>query len=309
MSIHIGYDLENTLEIGKLFSVHYFEYSKDFCFHGEKHNFWELVYVDKGEVTATADDREIILSQGHVIFHKPNEWHNIRANGKTAPNVAIVSFECTSPAMDFFANRVLKAGQEHKILISKILSEYTNGFSTPLNDIFITTLEHKEPRAVGCNQLLKQYICELLILFLRQSTPPIQRRSFAVNNSGSMLNILESFMMDHISESMSIDRLVNYSGLSRMGVNRLFKINYGISPIQYFIHTKIELAKKYLREDNYNISQISELLGYSSVHYFSLQFKKETGMSPTEYSTSIKAMSPLDSAALEFKAPKKIKTP
>ena len=71
----------------------------------------------------------------------------------------------------------------------------------------------------------------------------------------------------------------------------------------------IELAKKYLREDNYNISQIAELLGYSSVHYFSLQFKKETGMSPSEYSTSIKAMSPLDIATLEFQSPKKTDTP
>ena len=51
-----------------------------------------------------------------------------------------------------------------------------------------------------------------------------------------------------------------------------------------------QLAKKYLREDNYNISQISEILGYSGIHYFSRQFKKVTGMSPTEYSISIKAM-------------------
>ena len=60
--------------------------------------------------------------------------------------------------------------------------------------------------------------------------------------------------------------------------------------MEYFINLKIDLAKKYLREDNYNISQISEILGYSGIHYFSRQFKKATGMSPTEYSTSIKAM-------------------
>jgi len=113
-------------------------------------------------------------------------------------------------------------------------------------------------------------------------------------------------MMDHIMGNVTIENLMKYSGLNRMGVNRIFKQNYGISPIQYFIKLKIELAKKYLREDNYNISQVSELLGYSSVHYFSLQFKKTTGMSPTEYSTSIKAMSPLDSASQEFLTPVKL---
>ena len=309
MSTHTGHTLDTAIEIEKLFSVHYFEYSKDFRFHGEKHDFWEIVYVDKGEITASADDREITLSQGHVIFHKPNEWHNICANGKTAPNVAIVSFECNSPAMDFFCNRGMKAGQEHKSLISKIISEYTNAFSTPLGDIFTTSLEPKDSTIIGAEQLIRQYLCEFLILFLRQSSPGVQHRSFTVNSSNSTLNILENYMVDHIAEIMTIERLMKYSGLNRMGVNRLFKSNYGVSPIQYFIYLKIELAKKYIREDNYNISQIAELLGYSSIHYFSLQFKKTTGMSPSEYSTSIKAMSPLDSASQEFKPPKRIQTP
>ncbi|MBE7023420.1 MAG: helix-turn-helix transcriptional regulator [Clostridia bacterium] len=302
-----GFELGIAIQIGKLFSVHYFEYSKNFSFHGEKHNFWEFVYVDKGEVTVTAGEKDIVLSQGNVIFHKPDEWHNVRANGKIAPNVAIVSFECESPAMKFFEGKVLKVGQEQKNLISKIISEYTNAFSTPLGNIFTEELKLKEAPDIGAEQLIKQYIGEFLILFLRQKAPAIQHKSFTVNNSSSMVNILENFMMAHISETMSIDRLMKYSGLNRMGVNRLFKYHYGVSPIQYFIQLKIELAKKYIREDNYNITQISELLGYSSIHYFSIQFKKTTGMTPSEYSNSIKAMSPLDSASQEFLKPERIK--
>ena len=149
---YIGFELENAIDIGKIYSVHYFEYSKDFIFHGEKHDFWEFVYVDKGEITATADDREIILSQGNVIFHQPDQWHNIRANGKIAPNVAIASFECNSPAMNFFKDKVMKVGQEQKILISKIISEYTNAFTTPLGDIFTSELTAKEESIIGSQQ-------------------------------------------------------------------------------------------------------------------------------------------------------------
>ena len=53
---------------------------------------------------------------------------------------------------------------------------------------------------------------------------------------------------------------------------------------------KTEVAKKYLREANYNITQIAEMLGYANIHYFSRQFKKTTGMTPTEYAISIRAM-------------------
>ncbi len=301
-----GVELEDVIKIGKLYSVHYFEYGKDFRFKGEKHDFWEFVYVDKGEVTATAGERDIVLQQGNVIFHKPNEWHNIRANGKIAPNVAIVSFECDSKEMSFFEGKVLKVGQEQKILISKIISEFTNSFFTALGDIYAPKPERKAETVVGAEQMIKQHLSEFLLLFLRQNTIATQHRTFTVNNSNSILNIMENYMIDHITGNVTIENLMKYSGLNRMGVNRIFKQNYGVSPIQYFIKLKIELAKKYLREDNYNISQVSEILGYSSIHYFSLQFKKTTGMSPTEYSTSIKAMSPLDSASQEFLTPAKI---
>ena len=40
-----------------------------------------------------------------------------------------------------------------------------------------------------------------------------------------------------------------------------------------------------------NFTQISETLGYSSIHYFSRQFKKLTNMTPSEYASSIKALS------------------
>ena len=63
-----------------------------------------------------------------------------------------------------------------------------------------------------------------------------------------------------------------------------------MGPIEYFISTKIDLAKKLLREDNMNITEIAEFLGYSGIHYFSRQFKKTTGMSPRQYSISIKSL-------------------
>ena len=53
---------------------------------------------------------------------------------------------------------------------------------------------------------------------------------------------------------------------------------------------KIELAKRYLRDENHNITQIAEMLGYSGIHYFSRQFKKVTDMTPTEYLVSIKSL-------------------
>ena len=47
---YIGVQLEDSIHIDELYTVHYFEYMNNFSFAGESHNFWEFLYVDKGEV-------------------------------------------------------------------------------------------------------------------------------------------------------------------------------------------------------------------------------------------------------------------
>ena len=51
---------------------------------------------------------------------------------------------------------------------------------------------------------------------------------------------------------------------------------------------KMKEAKKLIREGNHNITQISEILGYSSIHHFTRMFKRVTGFSPTMYKTSVR---------------------
>lgn len=75
-----------------------------FYFPGESHPFWEFVCVDKGEVTIGAGDRSFVLTRGQIVFHRPDEFHWVRAGGKAAPNLIVISFSTGSPLMDFSAN-------------------------------------------------------------------------------------------------------------------------------------------------------------------------------------------------------------
>lgn len=290
MPNYIGSSLKNEISIDKLYSVHYFEFHRSYKFIGESHNFWEFVYADKGDVIVSSDSKKFILKQGNIVFHKPNEWHNLCANDNVSPNIAIVSFECTSPAMNFFENKVIAIEQEQKLIISKIISEYTNAFSTPLDNPNTKQLERKPNAVIGSEQLIRHYITELLISFLRQHTPALQPPLLNIGTDNPLFSLLTNYMVEHISETITIHDLTEYSGYNKTTISSTFKKCAHTSVINYFIKLKIDLAKKHLREADYNISQISEMLGYSSIHYFSRQFKKITGMSPSEYSSSIKAM-------------------
>jgi AraC-like DNA-binding protein len=63
----------------------------------------------------------------------------------------------------------------------------------------------------------------------------------------------------------------------------LFREKHGGGAIAYFIELKIDEAKRLIRKGNMNFSEIASSLGFNSLHYFSRQFKKVTGMPPTEF--------------------------
>ena len=95
---YVKTQLQNVINISKIVTVHYYEFDKNFVFDGESHNFWEMVYIDKGRVQVRRDEATLVLSQGEILFHAPNEFHSIRALD-SAPNFFVVSFVCHSPLM------------------------------------------------------------------------------------------------------------------------------------------------------------------------------------------------------------------
>jgi len=96
MKNYFQYKLNNLISVSKIITIHYFEFDKNFCTQGEAHNFWEIVYAEKENLLCSADGKQIVWEQGELLFHKPNEFHTLAANGKNAPNVFIISFVCKS---------------------------------------------------------------------------------------------------------------------------------------------------------------------------------------------------------------------
>lgn len=78
--------------------------------------------------------------------------------------------------------------------------------------------------------------------------------------------------------------------VGRSQLQKIFKEQCNLGIIEYFSILKINTSKELIRTKHMNFTQIAEQLGYTSIHYFSRQFKKITGMTPSEYASSIKAM-------------------
>lgn len=157
--------LESRVKIDGVYTVHYFEYTKDFAYSGEIHNFWEIVYADKKRLYITAGAKEICLEVGQLYIHKPNEFHNLRC--EHAANSVIVSFDCDCPELISIAGMVITCGSDERRLIGGIVKESLEAFSTPLGMPYTRVMEKSGGGSFCCEQMVRLYIEQLLILLVR----------------------------------------------------------------------------------------------------------------------------------------------
>ena len=289
--------LEDSVTINRIISVHYFQYMSDFSFPGESHDFWELVCVDRGEIDALAGDRRLTLKKGNILFHKPNEFHNVLTNGKVSPSLVVIGFECHSPAIKSFEDQLMSVQDTEKELMAQIIVEARNTFSGRLDDPYQEELIfNSEPLTFGSAQLISHYLEQLMIHLYRRyfsySLPVRSSRFLAEASSGNdTYNRIVRYMEEHLGERMTIDRICRDNLVGCSQLQKLFRDTKGCGVIEFFSMMKIDTAKQMIRDNQLNFTQIADRLGYNSIHYFSRQFKQITTMTPSEYATSIRLLS------------------
>ncbi len=290
----LGYEktrLHPLIVVDSIVTVHYFEYSSNYYFSGEAHDFWEFLYVDKGEVFVMADTKKRLLRTRDIIFHQPMEFHNVSANGIVAPNLSVVAFECTSPAMDFFKDKVLQVTEKQHNYIADIIDTAYQLFDSPLDDPELKHLTVKNDETVfaGYEQLLKSSL-ELLLLDMLQSDKGESRIAATVYQKESDIDLYARtlrYFEEHVRDQLTVEVISDAMLAGRSHLQKLFHEKTGSGIIENFSRMKIQYARQIIREGRLNFTELAEYLGYSSLYYFSRQFKKLTGMTPSEYSKSI----------------------
>lgn len=282
------FKIVTIINVSKIVSIHYYEWGKNFIFDGESHDFWELVYVDSGEVDITADDNTHHLKQGDIIFHRPNEFHSIKTNSESIANVFVISFVSKSEAMDFFNSYRAAVPSKLRKHITALIDECEQTFF--LMDTFDSTLIIKENPPIAGPQMVKNALEQLLIMLIRSEQTSPNRHIFPTKES--MNNHLVSQMLtiidEHLYSRITVSELCGALGYSRAYLSKIFKESTDHTIADYIMKRKIKEAKKLIREDKYNFTQISELLCFDNPHYFSRAFKRTANMSPSEYKISVK---------------------
>lgn len=279
-------ELNKPLTIDGIYTIHYFEYTKDFAYSGELHDFWEIVYADKKSVVITSGSKEMTLSAGQMYIHKPNEFHKIRCDGTSAANSVILSFDCSCNELMSIAGTVITCTNGERKLMGQIIEEATDAFSTPLGTPYTSVLEKSGNGRFGCEQLVQLYMEQLLISLIRGNGRTVEIKKA---DSGTLLLRICDYLENNVEKKLSFDDIQKEFNVSASVIKRLFQNNMSCGIMEHFTRLKIDEAKRMIREHEYNFTEISEKLGFNTPQYFTAVFRRLSGMSPSEYAYSVKS--------------------
>jgi AraC-like DNA-binding protein len=252
---------------------------------------YELLYVKQGTLEIELKHTTYEASTGDVLLFKPRQRHAIRVIGETPvdqPHIHFDLFELPNSStvpISFKHEREMSEEEEgwfREDLLSGTdieLPELIRLRSIqPFENLLFRIIREYEMQLPFYHPRMKGLMIELLVFLLRDSY-----RSFPIGevNGIDQLTEIQHYMNAHANRELALDELAGKFHLSKHRLIHLFKSVYGITPIQYHQKMRLERGKNMLKFTQLTIQEISESLGFPSIHAFSRAFKNKEGRSPS----------------------------
>ena len=279
--------LNTELSISGIVNLHFFEFSKSYTTKNEKHPFYELVFVNSGELNIYSDDFTGTLKKNQMLIHRENTIHSLTCPHDNSPTVIIIGFVCKANSIDYFSKNPVTLNDNAVHKLAEIVKEGRNVFSPPYNvPVYDMKLKPKKNQPFGAEQLLKNLLEYFIIDVLRENVFNEKEHNFEIFTL--KINEIVGYVKDNFLEKITIDELAFLFGTNRATLCKEFKKLTGQTIIEFINNMKAEEAKKKIITTNKNFTQIASELNFDTIHYFTRFFKKITGYTPKEYRNKFK---------------------
>lgn len=281
--------ISNLLNIQKIVTIHYQALPQRYVSREELHDFWEIIYADKDTVYVDLGGKKNFISQGEMLFIKPNEPHFVESRDRSA-NIFIISFTCHSESMSFFADKKYSVPENYRSLLQIIMSEARETFIIPDFDPDLNELKYNDKPNLGGEQIIKNSLESLLIYLLRIANSQKSSQEFFVskiNTSTELQDEIVRILSGKLYGKFCLQDLCTELHYGKTRLCTFFREKTGKSIYETYQKLKTDEAKKLIREGA-AFTQIADKLCYDSVSSFNSSFKKHAGMTPGEYKESIK---------------------
>ncbi len=259
----------------KLLNVSSAKYGGDWHSVPHIHNHMELFYIVGGKGQFLIQDQLYSVNANNLVIINPNIPHTeVSLNAQPLEYIVLGIEGLELAGSDYSSGRF------------SILDHFE---SVDISSCLRNILREMEQKSTGYEDVCQAYM-EILIIRLMRNTALAVPSEPQVISRNHQCAAVKRYIDQHFKETLTLEQLAEEAHMNKYYLSHAFKKEYGISPINYLISCRLDESKYLLAETDLSMTQIAQLLGFSSPSYFSQVFRRSQNMSPMEYRHSTRSM-------------------
>lgn len=230
---------------------------------------YQIIYIASGKAHFYFNGVEQIVTAGNMVIFRPKEEQRYYYYGVDHTEVYWLHFTGGN-----VKNILRKYGimDDMRVIHTGTSLEYKQIFEQIIQELKLCKEDYED--------LLVHYLYHLLILLHRViDSKPRGKNQFLMQEMDTAVR----YFHENYNKPISIEEYAVQQHMSVSWFIRNFKEYTESTPAQYILSLRISNAQTLLETTNYNITEIAEIVGYDNPLYFSRMFKKQNGMSPSEF--------------------------
>lgn len=250
--------------------------SRDFIMRFHWHPECELVYVRKGKFPLMVDERLNLLSAGDVAFIPSMSLHGGTPNEGCEYDCIVFSQELLTknvmyPAViDFFS-------REGNTQVKYDAGKYPELCNVVSNLCTVMRRTRTETMRLRVSGLMLEAVA------LMSEVPTVLIQVSEENISMGRIRQAMKYIQGHYAEHITAGDIAKECGITAKHLCRLFSSFVGKPPLAYLNEYRIDVACRMLRDEGTPVSEIAALCGIEDQSYFSKLFRRQTGLTPSDY--------------------------
>lgn len=240
------------------------------------HNYFQIVGVLSGSGTVYVDDKPYPIEKEQVFVFCPQQMHAIHCGEKSGAPLKMLDVKFTVADPILFEDLV----QVGTLFQPQDFAWFSNYF-----DKIIAESSAQKPYYYS---IINGQLMALLVRIIREQlgqpeTSVEEEPPHIATYKGVDVAKLMQYIQFNYARIISLEDLSTLAGVNKTTLIGIFKEVYGTTPIRYINRIRLRKAKELLVNTDANVSEIAELVGFQSIHYFSRFFKGKENCTPMEY--------------------------
>lgn len=278
--------MENILFQGEVGAIQIERIERDYSFTmytKHFHNEYEIYYLLKGERYYFIDKQIYHVKKGSLVFIDRNQIHRTvgAASDYHDRILLLVPREDIAPLL-----RLCDQGDMGSFFVKNYgIVELNEEGQSYVESLLFSIMDEVKEKRTNYEFLVKTKVVELMVYALRcksgENLSPIAQPMQTEKHK--KINEVAEYIHENYGSSISLSNIADNFYMSKCYLSRIFKEITGFTVNEYINITRIKQAQQLLLHSDYNISQVSEAIGYDSITYFEKVFKKYLECSPLRY--------------------------